>query len=238
MRYVSFGYSDIGQVRERNEDCFLVDDEHLVYAVADGLGGLPEGQLASRLAIRTLADALLEIRAGAKADYGAIVQRINQQVYRKGLEVSDSMGIGTTLTALFIFGDCFEIYHVGDCAAFLLHNGKFEQLTAEHTMAAELRSQPNFAKGSVLPEYLSHTLTRCIGQRDHVDAQVIHGKISPGDRLLLCSDGITKVIDSDVLFKELAKARAPERYVRRIIDRANEEGGPDNATAITLFADE
>jgi len=236
MKIASYGLSDRGIIRQKNEDAFLVDDPLGLYAVADGLGGLPEGARASHLAIERLKNEVREPLNGAVFDFDGLFERINRCVFEEGCRISREIGIGTTLTVLFLRDHAFTISHVGDCAAFLIRENMIHQLTTDHTMEQELRASMGF-RGGYIPEYFSHTLTRCIGQKDQIETDVIHERLEKGDRILICSDGITKVIEDEELLAVSQKTMGPQIFVETLIDSANKRGGPDNATAVAIFAE-
>lgn len=235
MEITAYGKTDKGRVRERNEDAFLADQRIGIFAVADGLGGLPDGDRASLLAIESLHQALAETANGAVTDFQILFERINQSVFQEGCRLKAEIGIGTTLTALFLNAhNRYTISHVGDSSAFLYRQGQLFQLTEEHTMEMELRNSNRY-HGEYIPEYLSHTLTQCLGQMDAIKANLIHGSLEIGDIFLLCSDGISKVIDFGAFVGFFESASSPQQLVENLIDEANERGGPDNATAVAVF---
>jgi PPM family protein phosphatase len=235
MKKTAFGNTDLGCVRKRNEDAFLVDEKSEIYAVADGLGGLPGGDRASQLAVELLREAFPGPLNGVLPDFPALFESINERIFREGCLMKAEIGIGTTLTALFLPSDgSYIISHVGDSIAYLWRDSKLFQLTEEHTMEMELRNRSSY-RGEYIPEYLSHTLTRCMGQMDAVEADQVKGEVLPGDVFLLCSDGIGKVLEPSFLEKYLREARTPQELVGNLIDEANRQGGPDNATAVAVF---
>ncbi len=237
MKVSSFGHSDKGKVREQNEDMYLVDDRHCVYAVADGLGGLPEGQLASNLAIEYLSKAVSSNNSLDKLDYTSLFDRINKKVYKEGQKINKEIGIGTTLTVLRFNSKEAVIGHVGDSAVFLFRRNSWIQLTTDHTMEEEMRARLKPGEDVYIPEYFSHTLTRCIGQMGDLTTDVYKFSPRPGDRFLVCSDGITKTMSEEEIHKESKDSPNPEDLVMKLIEMANERGGPDNATGIAVFVE-
>ena len=237
MNISTSGLTDRGIVRQINEDMLLVNDERQIYAVADGLGGLPEGALASNLAISHLEEAISDNHHVAQLDYESLFNYLNHIVYEEGRKVSQEIGIGSTLTVLHLNGDTATIGHVGDCVVYLFRDGQSEKLTTDHTMAAEMRSRLGPNEAVYIPEYFSHTLTRCLGQQGTIEVDVYDCKLLNGDRILICSDGVTKTQSEEELLEEASKAETPEACTRQIIDLSNERGGPDNSTAIAIFVD-
>lgn len=225
---VAHGATDPGLHRDRNEDAFLVDAERGLFAVADGLGGMPHGEVASQLAVARLREASdLDLR-----DLDELFNQINRTVRREGLKLSGGNGIGTTLTAAIVRDGVATIGHVGDCAAFVVSPGEARQVTHDQTIAEQMRSTGE----APVPEYLNHILTQCLGQSGTVAVEMLTLPFSEGSRLLLCSDGVTKVIEAAEILETMAGAQQPSALVGWLIDTANERGGPDNSTAVALFA--
>lgn len=235
MKVTVFGLTDKGKIRSENQDRFLVDEKNGVFAVADGVGGLPLGGLASETAINTLKAFLA--RPSKKEDYSRLFNEINRNIWQAGVDAGEHKGIATTLTVAKLKKDALNIDHIGDCMV-LLFNGKlWEECTTSHTAEKEIRNSLPKNKKIRLPERFSHTLTRCLGLPIDVDRDITHKKIKPGQRVLICSDGVTKVLDNDILLKKVIESTSAEDYVKNIMAEVNARGSPDNATAIALFFD-
>ncbi len=236
IRVRAFGCSDTGKMRRRNEDRFFIDDARRVYAVADGLGGLPGGALASQMAVDCLGR-YVETVNGAGLDFHKFFQRVNEKIAAEGRKISREIGIGTTLTAVSYKRRRLTVAHVGDCVAYLFRGGACQKLTVDHTMEEDIRSRMKPGEDLPIPEAYAHILTRCVGQEGALAPDVGLHEIRRGDRVLICSDGITKTLDNNDLLYEILRARGPETYGQRLIGLANDRGGPDNATAVCLFFD-
>jgi serine/threonine protein phosphatase PrpC len=234
LKVSSFGLSDRGKMREENEDMFYVDDSKRVYAVADGLGGLPCGALASKLAIKLLGKSI-EKESNGKLNFEDLFNNINETVYIEGKKVSEEVGIGTTLTVIHLKHNYMDIGHIGDCTAYICRNKKWHKLTTDHTMEEEIRSRLAPDDDTEIPDYFSHTLTRCIGQQGEIETDVYKKDLKTGDRILICSDGISKILTEEELHDETLLADTPESLIRSLIDIANDRGGPDNSTGIAIF---
>ena len=234
LKVSSFGLSDRGKMREKNEDMLYVDDSKRVYAVADGLGGLPRGALASKLAIKLL-EKSIEKESNGTLNFEHLFNSINETVYLEGQKVSEEVGIGTTLTVIHLKNNSMDIGHIGDCTAFICRDNKWHKLTTDHTMEEEIRSRLAPDDDTEIPEYFSHTLTRCIGQQGEIETDVYNKDLKAGDRILICSDGISKTLTDEELHDETLIADTPESLIRGLIDIANDRGGPDNSTGIAIF---
>ena len=237
MKLRSYAHTDVGRVRPENEDSFLRNDDLQIYAVADGIGGLPAGGQASQLAVVTLEKIFAGHAAGHKLNYPRILSEVNEQVFRLGRVLSPQFGIGSTMTFAHVTGVKLHIGHVGDSSAHRLRLNAFEQLTSDHTIENELKERA--ARGEPIGLLMENrnALTRCIGQPPPLEAECTEHTILPKDRYLLCSDGISRFIELKEIADFLAKAESPEIAARQLVDRANERGGLDNSTAVVLFFD-
>jgi len=235
MTLRSHALSDIGRIRAENEDCFLCNERLGLYAVADGIGGLPAGAQASQLAIITLQDHFE--RANGSPDYAACVETINQRVFSLGQKISSRMGIGTTLTAGHLVGDRLHVMHVGDSILLRVREGSVMQLTSDHNVENEMRLR--LARGEPVGIVIENrlALTRCIGQPPPLEADLLEFEVQPGDRYLFCSDGVTRMMSPREIATRLAVAASPELWLKSLVERANERGGYDNATGVALWVD-
>jgi len=234
-RLVAYGQTDIGLMRDQNEDSFFIDDEHQVFAVADGLGGLPRGSLASELAIQELAAYLHTSSNKKELALEDVFARINKRVFLEGKSVSEEMGIGTTLTVVHILGEVLKIGHIGDTAVVLFREDSWNQLTRDHTMAQDMVDNLRPGEQAYIPDYFSHTLTKCIGQLASVSADIFEHPVEPNDRVLIFSDGVTKTMELDEIHHNIMAAHDPQSFVQDLIKTANDRGGPDNITAVAIF---
>lgn len=241
--------TDIGRVREHNEDGFFADPELGLYVVADGMGGHAAGEVASDLALRAVADAVSEAgdvltafltrggAAGAEAVREVLsdaVLRANDAVFSAAQRDPERRGMGTTLTALLMLGRRAFIAHVGDSRLYLLRNGELRQLTEDHTVLGELRR-----RGRVRPEVLAamssrNAVTRAVGVFENVDVDSAQFLAAPGDRFVLCTDGLHRYLRGDVDFAALLHDPAEEACTQRLLDFALERGGADNVTVVVV----
>lgn len=230
MNFRVHGATDPGLVRRRNEDNFLVDREHQVYAVADGIGGMPGGDVASLTAIQTLRAAVVQDAAAATADLQALVQQVHGAVRRTGARFGPE-GIGTTFTLAHISGSRLHIAHVGDSFALLLRGGRCRAITREHNVENE--RQEMFRLAPHPPAY-RYALTRAVGQPDDVEADLFEEDLREGDRIVLATDGLTDVVEEAEIVRVCAEYAVPEDACAELISSALKRGGPDNITVIVI----
>jgi PPM family protein phosphatase len=226
MRFVVGARTDVGRVREGNEDSYMAHEP--LFAVADGMGGHQGGEVASRLALDTLREAT-DGAALAQA-----VQDANRAVFEQAGRDPALAGMGTTLTAFLADGDTLRLAHVGDSRAYLLRDGELQRVTTDHTVVEGL-----VEKGELTPQEASihpqrSILTRAIGVDGEVQVDQASIQPRPGDRLLLCSDGLTGMVDEADIQRILEENTDPQAAADALVDAANEAGGQDNITAVVI----
>ena len=234
----SFALSDIGRVRPENEDSFLCDDKQRLYVVADGIGGLPEGAQASQLAVAVLRESVEAVADPATVNYRHCLDEVNDRVFLLGQIISARHGIGTTLTGMHARNGQLHVFHVGDSALLRIRGGESAYLTTDHTLENEMRAR--LAAGTTPPTILAehrNALTRCIGQPPPINGEFTVQDMQPGDRFLLCTDGVSRALRMTDIARIASEAADPESCAHHLIDFANENGGFDNATVVALFVD-
>ena len=233
----AYGNTDIGLHREQNEDSFLVANELSLYGVADGIGGLPFGHEASRLALDCVRHWGQENEGvHTEDDLRAAILYANETVCREGGLLAEDTGIGTTLSVMCVKPEFVMVGHVGDSSCYLFRHGRAAKLTKDHTLAQEIFDQiPAGEKRPDVPDYFHHSLTRCLGQTDDFKADIYSYEIKPGDRLMACTDGVTDLLDLDDLHSFANNEETPELYIDKVIETALRRGGHDNTTAVAVF---
>ena len=230
-------HTDIGRQRKNNEDSLLaiVPEDSAVLAkkgalfvVSDGLGGHNNGEVASNLAVRTINEKYYEDTQESIPDaLRFAIKQANAAIHQAG------NGMGTTCVVAVLQGDTVYIANVGDSRAYLVRAGQLRQLSRDHSFVAdELRA------GLITKEQARHhpqlnVITRCLGTEDDVEVDTFAEPVQEGDHLLLCTDGLTNLVDEEELVK-IVHDFQPAQSVAQLINRANEEGGPDNITAIVV----
>ncbi len=227
--------TDRGARRKRNEDSLLVMQDEGVYVVADGMGGYRGGEIASQTAVQTIEKAFktgplegephdnIPKRA---SDLVRAVQMANEAIMARAEEQKELAGMGTTVCAARFSLNKQRLYvaHVGDSRMYRARGGKLAQMTSDHTMEASF---------GITGEGAAH-LSRAVGVWPVVPVDIILGKPLPGDVYLICSDGLTKMIDDDKIAEVVLDKAPPAELVERLIARANESGGKDNITVILI----
>jgi protein phosphatase len=220
--------TDIGKVREGNEDSYLI--EHPLYAVADGMGGHRGGDVASQLALETIEEGFREGR-GAIADQ---IRDANRAVFERSAADEAVRGMGTTLTAALVTPEGLHLAHVGDSRAYLLRGGALRQLTEDHTLINRM-----IRTGEITPDEAEvhphrNVLLRSLGTEADVEVDEQDVGLLDGDRVILCSDGLTNMITEDQLLAIGGAAPTPQDAADRLVRAANRAGGIDNITVVVL----
>ena len=220
--------SDIGQVREGNEDSYLVIAP--LYAVADGMGGHRGGEVASNLALETVQQ-LFEQGSGTLAEQ---IEQANRAVFERSQQDRSVSGMGTTLTAALIDGGRAHLAHVGDSRAYLLREGDLTLLTEDHTLVHKMVMEGEITEDEAETHPHRSILTRALGVDATVQVDESDVDLANGDRLLLCSDGLTGMISDDQIRQILGRNADPQTAVDELVQEANQAGGIDNITAVIL----
>ena len=232
MRYLWATATHQGMVRDTNEDSVFPkasgeSSDEVLLIVADGMGGHVAGEVASRIAINAAAstdvDPADRVAAGNRA--------IREEVARDpGLD-----GMGTTMTLLQVEDAVATIAHIGDSRAYLLRDGELTQLTEDHTVAAEYVAQGQLSPEEAASHPQRHMLLRTLGLTRFVNIDEVTVELESGDRILLCSDGLTEMVKDDAIAKTLLDG-TPDEVVWELVEMANNAGGVDNITVVVVEA--
>ena len=226
----SASVTDTGRRRRHNEDAYVCEPP--LFAVADGMGGAQAGELASGLAAAALRDESTEL-AGGEQRVDDLIQEANRRVYQRQSEDASASGMGTTMTVALVEDGRVAIGHVGDSRAYLVRDRKLEQLTEDHSLVAEL-----VRSGKLSPEEAdSHpqrsVITRVLGTDPDVDVDTFSVDTMAGDLFLLCSDGLTSMVDDETILRLVERNRGDLKAAAKALVRAaNKGGGDDNITVI------
>ena len=238
--------SDVGRVRENNEDSLRVAPELNLFLLSDGMGGQACGEVASRLAVDSLLTYCRETQARpgrnpAGEHAGAVngtsswlaggIQWANRIVYRAAHENGDRRGMGATIVAVKCAGQRLSIAHVGDSRAYRLRRGCLEQLTQDHSLAME---QMRLGLVGEAGGGLRNILTRAVGVEPEVEVDIKEESMLDGDIVLLCSDGLTHELSDKQIAGILRDAENAQEAADVLVDFANQAGGADNITAIVI----
>ena len=233
--------SDVGLRRRTNEDCYALAPDLGLYLVADGMGGHTAGQVASDLAaqavvgaLRTLVDAAASLTE--KLRYA--VAAANREILATAQAKPELAGMGTTLVAVLAGPDRIALAHVGDSRAYLVRGGRIRQLTDDHSLVAELVRRREITETAARGHPHRHVLTRALGVRRTVEADLAELTPAAGDTFVLCSDGLTGHVHDDEIAKAVEDNADLDVTCSSLVDIANDRGGEDNITVLLVHCDE
>lgn len=252
MLIKSSGITDVGLKREGNEDSFSVEDSLGLYVVCDGMGGHLAGEVASQISVEMINKTFLKwIKEEASEDeiFGEPdsslsregnyllggIRLANQVVYNLALEQKQFQGMGTTVVALFITPELIIAANVGDSRIYLIRDGEIERLSRDHSIVAEQVEMGMMTEEEAANSSMKHILTRNLGSSENVEPDIFEVEPSNNDRLVLCSDGLTDLINDEEILEMAQDADEPGNLCRAFIDKVLKRGAHDNTTIITLF---
>jgi PPM family protein phosphatase len=241
--------TDVGVVRDHNEDSAHVDPKHRYFIVADGMGGHAAGEVASAMAVETVRGALdrarsdleqfaehpsEEGRKGAVATLEAAVRSAHKAVFDRGAKESDKQGMGTTLDVVLIAGPEAFVAHVGDSRTYLIREGRAAQITTDHTVAEVLVIEGKLSLEEAQISPLRTILVNAIGVAPDVGVEMAHIQLRKGDMLLLCSDGLHDYFPVEQELADRTSGRLPAESLAELIELAKDRGGHDNITGVLV----
>jgi PPM family protein phosphatase len=222
--------TDPGRKRRRNEDDYVVEPP--LFAIADGMGGAQAGELASSLAAGAVRDD--EGAAGSgERHVTELIQEANRRVYQRSSEDAAASGMGTTMTVALVEDGTVAFGHVGDSRAYLIRDGKLEQLTEDHSLVAELVRSGKLSPEEAETHPQRSVITRALGTDPDVDVDTFSIETRPSDLFMLCSDGLTSMVEDEVILQTVEKHRDDlQSAAKALIRAANKGGGEDNITVV------
>ncbi|WP_437275880.1 Stp1/IreP family PP2C-type Ser/Thr phosphatase [Sorangium sp. So ce375] len=246
--------TDVGLQRDHNEDSYAVLSEYDLFIVADGMGGHRAGDVASKLATESIADFF---RSTSREDatwpfhfdtslseeenrLQAGIRVANRQIFERSIRSRDCAGMGTTVVGALFSKKKNRIYvgHVGDSRAYRVRKGSISQLTRDHSLFNDyIMAMPELTEEQ-RAELPRNVITRALGMHDSVSVDLISDEPQPGDVYLLCSDGLSGMLSDDQILHIVSSTEEVPEMCRRLIAKANENGGEDNITALVIRIDE
>ena len=237
----SFSVTDIGRKRKLNQDFVYSSDEAVgnlknVYIVADGMGGHQAGDYASKCTVETM---VREIKGCFEQSPIRILSRAiriaNDQVRRKAREDESLYGMGTTVVAATVLGKYLQVANVGDSRLYII-NEEVRQITRDHSLVAEMVRMGGLDREAARNHPDKNIITRAIGARDTIEIDFFHEELKSGDLILMCSDGLTNMLEDEEIGRILKTPGTIEERAERLIDAANQNGGRDNIAVILIDA--
>ncbi len=239
----AFARSDIGKVREMNQDNFYIADQNdsvKLFIVADGMGGYKGGEIASKLAIDSSKNYILNNFEEAKKDKEKIIELLrsaieyaNMVIYEKSKEIEELNSMGTTIDICLIHSGRAYIGHVGDSRVYRLRKEIFRKLTTDHSYVEQLLKQGNITKEEAYNHPKKNMLTKALGCTAFVEPDILVRGFQKNDILLMCTDGLTNMIKENQICQIIKED--PEKATENLVNKAIEFGGLDNITAVIIL---
>lgn len=250
MRYVAAAKSDVGRKRQANEDRFCLAPEFGLYVVADGMGGHAAGEVASRLAVETIRESVGKHLGGTAAESVAAasdstgadvlldsIRLANKAILDSAAGRREYAGMGTTVVAVLARGDRVALAHVGDSRIYRIRGGRILQMSRDHSFVQQQVDSGVISAAEAHQSQYRHMITRALGLHDTVEVDLVEQPARDGDILLLCSDGLSDLLDDEEILAAVEKhALELDRACQALVDRANSKGGDDNVTVLLIRA--
>ena len=235
----AFAATDVGKVREVNQDCVFSSVGPVgclpnLFIVADGMGGHKAGDIASRLTVDSVVDKLSKVNS---KDYISVITdtiiKVNKEVIDKAAESQDYAGMGTTLVVATVFDNILKVANVGDSRLYVVGEDII-QITRDHSLVEEMVINGQLDRADARVDKRKNIITRAIGGESKVEAEMFSVELKPEDKILMCSDGLSNMVDDAEILKIINREPDIEKAARMLIDAANENGGKDNISVVIV----
>jgi len=234
-RFLFFGKTDQGLCRKKNEDTILVNEANGFCLVADGIGGTAAGDIASLLFAETAQDIFSTTSDTEDMKYQSVQQTFltaNDRILKYAEQNQGCEGMGCTAELLTLTNNHFILGHIGDSRTYRLRNGKLKQLTTDHTLVQEQLDQGLITQEEASHHSFKNVILRGVGIKKNPVLDILRGKTLPGDLFLLCSDGLTDMVENNIIKTLLIARMSIKDSINHLIQRANTNGGKDNISVV------
>ncbi|MPZ71370.1 MAG: Stp1/IreP family PP2C-type Ser/Thr phosphatase, partial [Actinobacteria bacterium] len=224
--------TDVGRVRDGNEDSYIVLEP--LYGIADGMGGHAAGEVASSTAVDALSEGIGRVDPKDPETLATLIKDANRTIFEKATRDDSLHGMGTTCTIVLIDGERGHLAHVGDSRAYMLRGDSLTRLSEDHTLVGRMVKEGQLTEDEASRHPQRNMITRSLGIDPEVRVDLRSFEVRDGDRLMLCSDGLTSMVDEPTIERLLHDTADPQRTADQLVDLANEAGGDDNITVVVL----
>jgi serine/threonine protein phosphatase PrpC len=241
--------TDVGMRRSNNEDCFGLVPQIRLCVLSDGMGGQNAGELASKLSVDTISGLLRDAASSKQKvvfgpanpqmseetnELGSAVRLANRAVWETGRKHAHTEGMGATVVAVWLRGPIMSLAHVGDSRIYLLRGGEMQQLTTDHSLVMEQVKRGLITREEAEHSDMQNIIVRAMGAEESVNVDLDEVLLQPGDNVVLCSDGLTKMVDDAGIAQIVEESQTPQQAADRLVEAANDAGGEDNVTVIVV----
>lgn len=232
MRIETGVRTDVGRVRKGNEDSYLMDEP--LFGIADGMGGHAAGEVASSTAVEALSSGAARVNPEDPESLVALIKEANRAIFEKATKDDSLHGMGTTCTLVLIDASKVHLAHVGDSRAYLLRDDDLSRLSEDHTLVGRMVREGQLTEEEAAKHPQRSMITRSLGIDPDVRVDLRSFDVRDGDRIMLCSDGLTSMVDEDTIKRVLQQKKGLQAAADELVDLANEAGGEDNITVVVL----
>ncbi len=236
LQIYSFGQSDRGLKRSNNEDAFLVNPERGFFLVADGMGGAAAGEVASQIFADTAFEILTKKGGRSGQKMHQLIQRVfglaNERILNHTKQNPQHRGMGCTAELLMLYDQNYLLGHVGDSRTYLLRQNQLRQLTRDHSVVQDQIDQGTITSAEAKIHPLRNIILRAVGDEESIAVDLVRGRTSPGDLFLLCSDGLTDMVENPSIQNILSLAIRLDQKSEKLVELAKSAGGHDNITVV------
>ena len=245
MKVEVYGLTEVGKRRELNEDNFIIcgfedGKAHGFCVLADGMGGHNAGEVASKIATETISNELMpcldkENGDAVSLDIAEAIDFANSRIYEKSISYSEQAGMGTTTVVSYVNGRSVIIANIGDSRAYVASKDEIFKVTVDHSIVEQLIQSGTITRDEAKVHPDKNIITRALGTEEYVDADFYEYEASAGEAILICSDGLTEMIDEPEINKIIFEAESARFAAEKLVELANDRGGVDNITVIIMM---
>ena len=241
--FESYGYSDIGKTRNKNEDIIATLPSHNFFAIADGMGGHQAGEIAAKEATSEVCQSITKLLNPKEETFSQdqivnhlklAITEANKKVFSLGQNNLKFKGMGTTLCCLYLYNNTVTYAHVGDSRIYLFRNKKLKQLTKDHSLAHELKSSNKTEKNKNISPYYKNIITKAIGTTEIIKPEINFETFYPKDLYFMCTDGLSDFLLKDEIVDILKNLKSKKSAVEKLIDIAKKNGSRDNISLLLI----
>lgn len=239
-----YGLTDIGKRRELNEDSFKIcgfedGKPQGVCVLADGMGGHNAGEIASGAAVDIISNELKECLdeeddKKITLNIAGAIDFANAHIYERSLKNKEQAGMGTTVVVAYVKDSQLRVANIGDSCAYVISDSEICKITVDHSVVEEMVQRGTITREEARRHPDKNIITRAVGTEEYVDADFFDYKVSPGDTVILCSDGLTETVRDEDILDIVKKSENTDEAVKTLVDEANKNGGVDNITVVAL----
>jgi len=236
MNIEIYGKTDPGLIRENNEDTYFLNSELGYCLVADGMGGAAAGEIASGIFSGTAKNVFSSLQKQSEESAVEMVQKIfltaNDAILDNVKKHPENKGMGCTAELIVFYNEGFVIGHMGDSRSYRFRNGQMKQLTKDHSLVQDQLDQGLISPEEARNHSMRNVILRAVGIKKNPALDILRGKLYPGDLFLLCSDGLTDLVDDDLITDQLKEMKDLSTGTEKLIEMAKSAGGRDNITVV------